>query len=187
MIAVGESRQKKFKLFSRLTELVEGVGHSHIFVTWKDSLGLRWVAEARGSGIRVVSNVEFKRDNEVINVYHYICDDEKRDACIKYIWQESPKSYGFLQILGLLYMRVANYITRIFGGINRHNNPFRDGDHSQICCEFGLNVAHIALGEESAPDHLENFGLIETRQFNKMYAKQQPQDLIDRINGVFRC
>ena len=185
MISIGESKQKKWRLFSKLTEWVEGVGHSHIFISWKDGLGLRWVAEARGSGVRLVSNVEFKRDNEVVKVYHYICSQENHDACVKYVWQETNKSYGFLQLLGLFYMRVANYITRSFGGINRHNNPFRDGNHSQICCEFGLNVAHIALGEESSPYHLENFGLIETRQFNKMYGKQQPQDLIDRINGVF--
>ena len=182
IISIGESRSKKFKAFSRATELVEGVGHSHIFVSWKDSLGLRWVAEARGSGVRIVSNVGFKEENEVVNIYQYECDQEAFDETVRYIWQNSPKSYGHLQIAGLAWMRLANWSVRLFGLENRFTNPFRDGEHSQICCEFGLNCATIALKKPKLKN-VENFGLIEARKFNENHGERFTRDRIDRING----
>ena len=182
-ISVGESRQKEWKFFSRTTEFVEGVGHSHVFVSWKDQYGNRWVAEAHGSGIRLLSNEEFKRHSEVVNIYHYPYDDAARHKeIIRYIWKQSAKKYGSKQILGLLLMRAGNAGSRAFTGRNHFKNPFRDGDASQICCEFALKVAALSSADVAVPRNLESFGLIEARRFNELNGKKQPQSLINRIN-----
>jgi len=182
MISIGESRQKKFKLFSRLTELVEGVGHSHVFVSWKDAHGLRWVAEARGSGVRVISNFEFKRHSEVINVYHYGEGINTLNAVTSYVWGMTARRYGWKQIAGLFYMRAGNAVSRVLTGKNRHKNPFRDGEASQICCEFAVNAVCITLGIKH-PEDLDSFGLVETRKFNEKHGKKQSKELLARING----
>lgn len=182
-ISLGESRPKKFKLFSWATQKVEGVDHSHVFVSWKDEDGLRWVAEARGSGIRLVSNKTFKRDSEVVNIYQYPCSAADYQKVITYVWSQSGNEYGFGQILGLLLMRVGNAFARYMDGAAWFGNPFTDGNKSQICCEFALNIAGITSNDIDVPKYIENYGLIETRQFNIENGTKAPQSKIDAING----
>lgn len=183
-ISIGESRQKKWKFFSRATEVVEGVGHSHIFVSWKDKFGLRWVAEARGGGTRIVSNKEFKSSSEVVGIYHYHYEDASIEKqIVEYVWDRAGKRYGFLQILGLLVMRAKNWWSREVTGRSSSPNPFRDGDASQICCEFAIHVAALTSPDIRVPEDLDSYGLVETRKFNEFFGKKQPQDLVDRING----
>lgn len=180
--SIGESKSKGFKIFSWLVEKIEGVNHSHIFISWKDSMGLRWVAEARGGGIRIVSNVEFKQSNTVVNIYQYPCNEDQFERAITYIWEESHKDYGYLQIVGLLWMRLGNFALRKFNVKSKFTNPFRDGDFSQICCEFGINTVSESLGVEP-PEFVENYGLIETREFNFEHGLMAAKELINRINN----
>ena len=182
---IGESKPKSKKLFASLIQWFEGVDHSHIFVSWKDKLGLRWVAEAKGSGIRLLSNDHFKKETLVVNVYRYELDEAGLERLIKYVWLSAATKYGFKSIYGLCEMRLMNKIYRILGKKQRAKNRFADGDYSQVCCEFAINAAKIVYGNLVYTNgNTENYGLIETRSFNLTFGQKQPRELIDKINGV---
>jgi len=181
-ISIGESYPNHLKPIAWLTKKVEGVEYSHCFISWKDNIGLRWVAEARGSGLQIISNVEFKQENNIINIYEYECDEEQYKKAMTYVWQESHKEYSKRQIAGLLWMRLANRFARALCWEKRFQNPFRDGPYSQICCEFAINTLTTAMGIE-IPGDVENYGLIETRRLNEKYGLKLEQAIIDRING----
>ena len=183
-ITVGTSFPKKPLLTSKATRWFEGVDHSHVYITWKDGLGLRWVAEAHGSGIRVISNVEFKMKNRVINLYKYNCSQDGHDAAIKWMWAHSHLSYAFMQLYGLFEMRVLGLMCRFFKMKCKPKNRFANGAYSQICTEFVLRALDVATeGRLDIPEDVENFGLYETSLFNKANGELLPQEMIDRINS----
>lgn len=183
-ISIGESYAKGFKPLSYATKHFEGVDHSHLFVTWKDEFGNRWVAELRGGGARIVSNREFKETNYVVNIYpHDNIPEEIYKEAMFYIWDKSDIKYSKLGMFGLFLMRVLNRFARAIGWKRRFYNFFRDGEYSQICCEFALNVLKIIKRVEFW-DRVENFGLIETRIINRSFSYPVDKDKIDKINNV---
>lgn len=182
--SIGESTPRKHKIGAEAIKWFEGTNHSHVFISWKDSKGLRWVAEAKGSGVRMLSNIEFKKHARIMNIYHYSTNRAGVDKIVDYTWGQLAKSYGYKQIYGLAEMRVLNKIYRVLGLKKKARNRFTDGDSSQICCEFVLRCAEIALGKNLEVKDLEQWGLIETQAFNNAYGKKQSKELIDRINGV---
>lgn len=182
--SIGESIPRKKKVFSELIRWFEGTNHSHVFVTWKDNLGLRWVAEAKGSGVRMLSNVHFKKEAVVINVYSYEIDQDGLESAIKYAWEQMAKAYGFKQIYGLAEMRILNKIYRMLGLKKKAKNRFTDGEASQICSEFAVRFAEAAKKEIMVEGSLEQWGLLETQGFCNKTGVKQPREKIDRINGV---
>lgn len=188
IISIGESRPKKWKIGAELIMAFEQIDYSHTFVSWKDENDLRWVAEARGSGVQIISNFEFKRENEVVNIYQYHADPENYQLAMEYVWKNSADKYSFKQIYGLAEMRVLNWI---FGGDKQFSNRFANGDYSQICCEYSINTSLLARGGIAYYDFItvaqlntENMGLRETRSYNMMNCDLMlDRSEIDRING----
>jgi hypothetical protein len=178
---VGESRPHHNKIGASIIMAAEGIDHSHLYVSWKDHLGLRWVAEARGGGVQVLSNVEFKLTNKIVNVYKYSLPDLGQAAAIKWIWENLPAHYGYKQIYGLSEMRALNMIARQAGSTKRFSNRFRDGEFSQICCEFAIRAICHGLSMP-VPKDVECWGLRETRQFNLLHGTMVGPDEIFRIN-----
>lgn len=173
-LTIGESRPKKWKPLSWLIMLVERTDHSHAFVSWKDEkIGVRKVAEARGSGGRICSNFEFKRVNEVINCHYYYVPQEKIDEIEKFIWV-NLRGYAFKQLIGIALMRIA----MIFG--IRIHNIFGDGNKSMICVELSSNVLAIA---KDLKLHIEDIGMKEAHELNLKHRDGfASQDKIDQIN-----
>lgn len=182
--SVGESKPKKFKLFAALIMWFEGTKYSHVFITWKDNLGLRWVAEAKGSGIRMLSNKQFKEKASVVNIYNYDSNQVGINKLTEYSWQNMAKSYGYAQIYGLLEMRVLNKLYRGLGSKRKAINRFTDGEASQICCEFAIRCIEAATGATLVNGDLEQWGLREMQEFNLKNGNKQPKLKIDKINGV---
>lgn len=181
-ISTGESRPHEDKLLANTIMKIEGTDHSHTFISWKDQFGFRWVAEARGSGIQIVSNVEFKMNNHITNIHRYYSDEEgSYKAAIQYIWEKSLSEYGKKQLLGLGWMRLVNGLYRSLGSEERIVNPFRDGEFSQVCCEFSIRTVCTMLGIE-IPLQVDNWGLKEVHLFNMKNGEQVPQKDVDRIN-----
>ena len=181
-LSIGESKPRKSKIFSNLIMKFEQTNHSHIFISWKDHLGLRWVAEAKGSGVRIVSNKEFKEDALVVNIYKYETPQENMDSVVRFIWENSSDSYSPKQILGLAIMRMLNYPLKKFGFSYRFSNPYKDGDYSQVCCELALRSLEIAT-DRKIDGHLEDYGLRETQIYNQAHGVKQPPEKIKRINS----
>lgn len=178
-LSIGESRPKKWKLFAWLIQLVEGVDHSHIFVSWKDKeLGVRKVAEARGAGGRMISNHRFKDQNHVVMIYQYQIQPDKLEELEKWLW-EVLGPYGHKHIFGLLLMRVVSGL----GFKKQAKNPFKDGTYSQICCELGARAIEKATGFD-LPGDVEDYGLQEFQKLNRRYGKKVTQEKLNRINGV---
>ena len=183
ILSVGESKPRKKKLFSSLTMWFEDVDHSHVFVSWKDDLGLRWVAEARGTGVRMLSNVEFKKDNILVNIYDYETDHVGIDSLIEYAWYNMGIYYGFKQIYGLFEMRILSTIYSALGINKKAKNRFVDGYGSLICNEFASGCLTAGAGIVIEED-IEQWGLKEMRYFNLNHGKIKPKVIIDKINGV---
>jgi hypothetical protein len=183
-LSIGESKPRCKKVFSEATMWVEDSDHSHIFISWKDSLGLRWVAEARGSGIRMISNKQFKDENIIINVYNYHMNTTGLNRLREYLWKSLGMCYGFLQIYGLLEMRILNKIYRLLKIDKKAVNRFVDGEASQICVEFALRCYEAVTGAKMLhTKFIEQMGLIEMRKFNEDKGIKLSKEVVDRING----
>lgn len=182
ILSIGLSAPHDFKLLAEGIKFVEGTDFSHIFISWKDfDLTVRKVAEARGSGGKMISNVEFKRCNHVVRIYHFEVTDEQLKAVEKWLWLNLG-SYGKLSILGLFLMRIGMLINKLLRfQLFKPKNIFKDGTHSQICCEVALNALK-ECGYEIEGD-IEDYGLRETACLLKSIGKLVDQEKIDRING----
>lgn len=179
---IGFSRPKKFRLFSFLTMWVEDTEFSHVYVSWKDPMNLRWVAEAKGSGVRMLSNIEFRKNNEIIDVYKFSTDLVGRSRVIHYAHENMGKCYGFLQIIGLLEMRIRNKLNKIFNLRNKTHNRYANGMHSQICTEYALNTYEAVYN--SLVVSPENWGLKEIKIFLDQVGHKLNKEKINQINGV---
>lgn len=168
---------------SFLIKLIEGTDHSHSFISWRDPhIDVRKVAEARGAGGRIVTNIKFKKDNEVTAIFQYQIPRDKLDELEKWVW-ENLGAYGYKQILGILYMRIMMAV----GLRKKAHNPFKDGLYSQICVELSARAIEKATGQD-LPGEIEDYGLIEMADINREneirnICKSASKELIDRING----
>lgn len=177
-LSIGESRPKKWKPIAAAIKAVECTDHTHSFASYKDPrTGIRAVAEARGSGCRVVTNHHFKDENYVVRIFQYKITPEQLIKYEHYIWEQLGRPYAKKQLLGLLLMRT--------GATSK--NPFKDGDYSQICVELSAKGIAHALGIE-LPAGIEDWGLREMHAFNMHMFSQGMCELatpekLRRING----
>lgn len=175
-LTIGEARPKTWKLLAWLIQIVEGVDHNHIFITWKDpKLGVRKVAEAKGSGSRFITNTFLKKDNYVVAVYHYNVEDEGLFEMEKWLW-ENLTSYGYKHIFGLFLMRLG----KVLGFSSK--NYFKDGLYSQVCVELGARAIEKAT-KINLPGDVEDYGLREFQKLNLKYGRPGDEEQIKRINA----
>ena len=167
---VGESRSQKFKIFSVLLKLIEGVDYSHSFVMWYDkNLNVYKVAEARGGGSRFVTKKRFLQYSKILNLYEYETHYTRLRKIETWVWRNMG-DYSKSHILGLGYMRAINFLFRILRIKKRVSNPFKDDDFSQVCVELSARAIEIGLGVD-LPGDVEDYGLIEIRELNEKHAK----------------
>ena len=181
-LSVGESKPHKFKLCAWLIMLVEGTNPSHSFITWKDErIGVRKVAEAIGSGGKMLTNHEFKSKNKITNIYYYEIDQKSMDELEVWLWN-NMRPYGFQHIVGLLYMRLCAGIKRLFKNKSKCKNPLKDGTFSQICVELSARSIEKSKNID-LPGNIEDYGLQEMHNINEKYSDSKAsQEKIDRIN-----
>jgi len=183
-LSILKTKPKSFKPLAWLIMKIEGTDFSHVAISYKDdSMGVRYVAEARASGIRILSNTQFKEDNYITSGSHYECSDERLIEVHKYIYNQLAKNYGKKHLLGLGIMRLKLLICKIIKCDKKPGNPFKDGSHSQICCELGLNVIKL-VKDVVLPVDIEDCGLKEFNRIDLKHGTPIPQEKIDKINGV---
>ena len=184
ILSIGESRPKKWKPIAALIQLIEGIDHSHSFITYKDARlsDIRYVAEARGGGCRVLSNHEFKLQNEIVRIYRYEVDQETLDDIHREVHLLLARPYGKIHLVGLLWIRLLNFIYRLFEIRKKATNPFKDGDYSQICVELSAKALYKAI-KKPIPKWIEDYGLVEMHELNEAFGDPVPQEKIDKING----
>lgn len=181
ILSVGESRPKKWKPGAALIKAFEGTDHTHSFVSWKDQrLGIRKVAEARGSGGRIVTNHQFKAENEVVRIYQYTIEQAKLDELEIWIW-ENLRPYGYRHLIGLAEMRIRRLWDK------KAVNRLKDGDYSLICVEMTAKAIQLALGMDF-PGDVEDYGLREMHEINVANYKNglcaiAPPEMIRMINA----
>jgi hypothetical protein len=179
-ISIGFSRPKKWKPLAWLIQKAEGSEYSHVFVTWHcTNIDRRKVFEAVGSGIRILSNTNFKKNAHIVELYQF----EVEDATLFKIEQEAHdmtgKPYGYKALLGLAIMRVFNFFNRVFGLKGKQHNPFKDGNYSQVCVEAGGMVLDKIV---DLPLEFEDFGLKEFNDVVKSHGKRVSQRKVNKIN-----
>ena len=180
-VGIGFSKPKKWKPLSWIIQLVEGTNYSHVFVTWYcKNIQRRKVFEAVGSGIRILSNVTFKKKSEVVKLYYFEVDDKTLNEIEQKAHDLSGRSYGFKAIIGLGIMRLFNWFNRLFGISGKQHNPFKDGERSQVCVETGGIVLSKIV---DLPNKFEDYGLLEFEHLIAKHGISVSRDKIEHING----
>jgi hypothetical protein len=183
-LSILKTKPKEFKLLAWLIMKIEGTSFSHVAISYVDeSMDIRYVAEARGGGIRILSNTQFKQDNFIVSGSHYECDLDRIKAAHKYIYNQLAKNYDKKMLLGLGVMRLKILLCKILKCEKAPSNPFKNGDYSQVCCELGLNVIKL-VKDVVLPIDIEDCGLKEFNRIDLKHGTPIPQEKIDKINGV---
>ncbi|PCI45871.1 MAG: hypothetical protein COB41_00335 [Proteobacteria bacterium] len=182
-VNIGFSRPKKWKLLAAFIMLVGGTNYSHTFVTWKDPrIKRRKVFEAVGSGIRILSNVTFKRHAEVIKIYSFEVSDEKLIEIEQLAHDMAGTSYGYKALVGIGVIKVFNFFNSLLKLKGRQtNNIFKDGASSNVCIEAGARILFKIL-DKSLPSNIESFELDDYDDLVSRHGKKMSQAKIDRIN-----
>lgn len=181
-VSIGFSRPKTWKPLAKLIMLIEGTEYSHVFITWHCSeINRRKVFEAVGAGIRILSNVNFKSQAEVVALYDFNVDDLSLITIEQKAHDLTGRSYDFKAIIGLALMRLSNLWYRITDSPTRIGNPFKDGDFSQLCVEAGgmvlEQIEHVEIP-------YEDFGLTDMETLCAAYCDSfADKERLDRING----
>ena len=179
-VSIGFSRPKTWKPLAWLIMLVEGTEYSHVFVTWHCSnINRRKIFEAVGSGIRILSNVNFKKHAEVVELYSFQVTDDQLLDIEQSAHDMTGRPYGYKALVGLGIMRTFNFINRLFGIKGHQHNPFKDGDYSQICVEAAGMVLSKFI---ELPNNIEDYGLLKINSISQIGEKAN-QEKLDRING----
>jgi hypothetical protein len=155
---------KTFPLLSWAIRFFEGTKYSHVRLTWLRHSDSKIVYEASGSSVKFIGKkAQQKKKADVIDSFEIdISKEEYRelvDACHYY----ADTSYGMLQIFGIMLTYLPWF----------KNNPFSDGERSQVCSELVArilkSVKNIDVGSDldlAGPKAINGAltKLIETRQ-----------------------
>lgn len=180
-ISVGFSKPKKWMPLAALIMAIEGTKYSHVFVTWHcTNINRRKIFEAVGSGIRILSNINFKKKAEVIELYDFYVDDATLFKIEQEAHDMTGKPYGYKALIGLLLMRIVNCVARKLR-LPLMKNPFKDDKYSQICVEAaGMVLAKI----ENPQIDFEDYGLIEINKLVRFScADIASADRLSKINS----
>lgn len=177
---IGESRPKRWKPVAWLIMLVEGTDHSHSFICWKDKrVQVTKYAEAIDSGGRITSEKRFLKKNHIVRAYEYSVSTEKMLELERWLWQ-SLGPYSKKHILGLLWMRIVSAL----GFKKEAKNPFKDGEYSQVCIELTARALQKIEGVD-LPGEIEDYGLLQMQDFNKIFGKTVTSAVLDSMNSVY--
>ena len=178
---------KKNKPFAEGIKLVEGTDFSHIAVTWKNTrIDRRKVFEAVGAGTRNLKNTTFKKINNIKRIYRFEVPEEIGQESLEIVLEQYSidvvgTSYGFKHIVGLLLMRVGNFLAKAIGSKKKFHNPYKDGKYSQICVEAAAYV--LSLIKIKTPKEIEDYGLVEFEDWLKAVGGVRlEQERVDSIN-----
>lgn len=182
-LSIGFSKPKKWKPLAWLIMAVGGTTYSHTFVTWKcTAIDRRKVFEAVGSGVRILSNVTFKDQAEIVKLYSFEVSEDRIGEIEKLAHDMAGTSYGTKALVGIAIMKIFNFFNELFKLKGRQSNPFKDGSKSNVCIEAGARMLFTALGKP-IPQGIEGFDLKEYEELIHSLGKEVPQSKIDKING----
>ena len=184
IVSIGFSRPRRWKIIAQLIMWLGGTNYSHTFITWKcTAIKRRKVFEAVGSGLRILSNVTFKKEALVVELYRMEVSDEDIVKLEQLAHDMAATRYGFKALMGMLVVMSFNWFNRTFGIKGRQTNPFKDGKQSNVCIEICAR-ALCELQKIPVPDDIESYMLCEFNAMTSKYAEKVPQEKIDRINGI---
>ena len=179
-VSIGFSKPKKWKIGAWAIQKIEGTTYSHVFVIWHcKNIDRNKVFESIGSGIRILSDVNFRKKAQIIDLYHFYVDDKTLYEIEQEAHDMTGKPYGYMSLIGLCIMRLFNFFNRTLNLRGHQHNPFKDRDYSQVCVETaGMVLKKI----KELPINFEDYGLIEMIQEVKC-GEKATQDELDELNG----
>lgn len=158
------STQKSKLSPSTLIRLVECTPYSHVAIkVHSDKLDRSLIYQANGHGVWFIGEPAFLQENIIIDEFVFEITEEQKTKLLQFAIDNSGKSYGFLQLLGIGYQ----YLTAMLG--NRQSNPFKDGSQSYICVELVAEALDIG-----SPCKREEMGLRDLHDL--LQEKQQHAD-----------
>jgi hypothetical protein len=132
-LTVGFSRSPR--LLSKIIRWVEGSEVSHVYIKFRsDFLERDIIYEASGTEVKFVNEFTFLKRSEVIAEFDLSIPVQEYRRAVQYAMDQVGKPYGFLSLIGLGLVKVANK----FG--YRTKNVFKDGNRAYICSELTAEV-----------------------------------------------
>ena len=183
-VSIGFSSPKTWKPLAELIKLVGGTKYSHTFVSWRDPrIERRKVFEAVGSGIRILSNITFKKNAKIIELYQFEVSDQKLIEIERIAHNMAGSPYGYTALVGIAVIKSFNYINDLLGIKGKQErNIFSDGNSSNVCIESAARVLFCIL-EKPLPDDIESYDLLDYEKLVKEYGIKVSQSKVDKING----
>lgn len=134
-LIVGFSKPKQYKLFAKLIMIGYCIPYSHVYIKfWSDKFQRFLIYQASGTAVNFMGTTIFEDHNETIKEFELVLTDEDRIKMIQFALDNSGKSYGFKNALGLTVVRIME----LFG--KRIKNPLADDGKTYVCCEL---VGHV--------------------------------------------
>lgn len=122
---VGFSKPKKFNIFAWLIMKVEKTSFNHVYINkYSSYLERDMVYEATIHGVGFKLKKLLLDRAVIIEEYKFNIDDDQNKILLQSIYDNLGKDYGYLQLLGNLFIRLGSKV-----------NPFKDGDSKLICLE----------------------------------------------------
>jgi hypothetical protein len=134
-IIFGFSRPKGwFQPFSWAIRFFTWSDISHAYVKFYSAKYDRWlIYQASGLAVNFVGDTEFISKEIVVEEYELDISIETKNKAVQYAIDQCGKSYGMLQILGLLLVVLADRIGIAIPNILYNNNTF-------VCSELAADV-----------------------------------------------
>ncbi|MDX1472508.1 MAG: hypothetical protein R3213_13500 [Flavobacteriaceae bacterium] len=102
---------------------------SHVRYRWFDKYHeVWWVYEASKTSVHMSGQSQFN-NQKVLKTYKYEISPETKKDFVRYVNENVNKSYGFLQLIGLIFVVVFKRV-----GL-KVSNPFADGNYTEVCVE----------------------------------------------------
>lgn len=129
-------------IVSSLIRTVEGANYSHVYVRFYSEAYDRWLCyHAQASSLHFLSYESFREHFKVIEEFELEVSEETMKKLVQYCIDNAGKPYGRLQLVGMAISRISYLWFSL-----KLQNPFADGEKTQVCSELVYHVAKEFLG-----------------------------------------
>jgi len=138
---------------------VEGTKFSHVRLRWKNSAGVEVVYEASGTQVKFIGEIaQANSPVRVCDSFYIDLDVESYRRLIYQCMRFAGVSYGFLQLVGLLFMRVFKL----------KKNPYPNGFKGLICTELVARVLSYVI-ESPAYESIATYDEMGLREIHRYF------------------
>jgi len=142
-IGFSQPKNKFFPIFSWVIRLIECTKYSHVYLQWKSEFADSTLTyHAAGNSVHFLGFDKFNKTVQPIHTFELDITREQYRELLHYCFEHAGTDYGIKQIFGIAYVKFMGCIGK------KVNNPFSDGEKSQVCSELVGNVLSDILDND---------------------------------------